>query len=140
MMTNILIQATPSKSATIYAAAALIENKGPMHRAELFAAMDFGPEKTRENKLREAFQTDWLCETPAGQIDLTEFSLRHFDRQKPGAPEYIGQITPAQYRPDVFATTLSKKHIPNRRGLRADVPAWSVRETVSIKTIGGREA
>jgi hypothetical protein len=139
MSTATLIQATPNKSATIYAAAALIEKQGPMHRVQLFAAMDFGPEKTREAKLREAFESDWLCETPAGQIDLTDFSLRHFEKQKPKAA-YVGQVAPPAYRSDWRAGSLSKANIPNRRGPRADVPAWSVRETLTIVTIGGREA
>jgi hypothetical protein len=140
MSTATLIQATPNRSATIYMAAVLIEKQGPMHRAQLYAAMDFGPEKTREGKLREAFEQDWLCETPAGQIDLTDFSLRHFENQKP-KELYVGQVAAPAYRPNIFASQgLSKRFIPDRRGPRADVPDWSVRDTVTIKTIGRREA
>jgi hypothetical protein len=137
-MTTILIQSTPGKLAAIYEAAALIKEKGPMRRLELFAAMDFGPERTRELKLREAFQTSWLREASSGHIELTEYSQQHFDRQK-SASTYVGEVTPPQYRGNWRTGTLSRQHIPNRRGTRADVPEWSVRETVSIKTIGGRE-
>jgi hypothetical protein len=130
-----LIQATPNKSAAIYEAALLIEKCGPMLRAELFAGMDFGIADTRERKLREAFETDWLRETPSGHLELTEYAKRHFELHKP-KEHYAGQITPPQYRPDIFHSQgLSKRYIPNSRGPRADVPAWSVREAVKIVTI-----
>lgn len=46
-----------------------------------------------------------------------------------------GVPTAPAYRGNVFASQgLSKQYIPNRRGPRADVPAWSVRETVSFQT------
>ena len=49
--------------------------------------------------------------------------------------EPIGQITPAQYRPSVFASQgLSKRYIPTRRGTRLDIPAWSVRENPTFFT------
>lgn len=139
MSTATLIQATPNRSATIYRAAVQIEKCGPMQRLELFAAMDFGPANNRETKLLEAFETDWLRETPTGHIELTEYSKRHFERQKPKEP-YVGQVAPPAYRGNVFGKSLDPKHIPDRRGPRADVPAWSVRETVTIVTIGRSEA
>jgi len=138
-MITALIQATPGRSADIYTAAAIIDKAGPMQRVELFAAMDFGPSNNRENKLREAFETGWLRETPSGHIELTEYSKRHFEAQKP-KEKYVGEMTPPAYRPSIFASQgLSKRYIPDRRGPRADVPAWSVRESVSIKTIGRTE-
>jgi hypothetical protein len=57
--------------------------------------------------------------------------------------EPIGKITPTlpQYRPSVFASQgISKKNIPNRHGLRPasdSAPAWSRRESLSIRTISG---
>jgi len=121
-MTTIFIQVTPGKSASIYEAASIINKAGPMQRAELFAAMDFGPTESRERKLRDAFQSDWLRETPSGHIELTEYSNRHFERQKPRVP-YVGQMAPPAYRGNVFGKPLSRQHIPNRRGPRADAPA-----------------
>lgn len=132
-----VIQVTPNKSATIYAAASMLHKRGPMTRDQLFAAMDFGPKGGREEKLRQAFDFDWLRETPAGQIEVTEFAGRHFDCNKPRAA-LAGEPTAPAYRGNVFASPgLSKQYIPNRRGPRADVPAWSVREKLSIKTAGG---
>jgi hypothetical protein len=122
MTTAALIQNTPSKSAAIYEAALVLEKAGPMLRLELFAAMDFGPSNSRERKLREAFETDWLRETPSGHIELTEYSRRHLELQKPKT-KYVGEITPPAYRGNVFGKPLDRKHIPNRLGPRADAPA-----------------
>jgi len=132
-MITALIQVTPNKSATIYAAATVIAKCGPMLREELYATMDFGPSHTRETKLREAFETDWLRETPSGQVELTEYARRHLEAQKP-KETYVGQITPAQYRGDWRKGSLSKQYIPNRRGPRADVPAWSIRQKNSTQS------
>jgi len=140
-MTTNIIQVTPSKNAAIYEASLIILKCGPMLRVELFAAMDFGPEKMRETKLRAAFDTDWLRETPSGHLDLTDYSKRQLVREKPKAP-YVGQAAPPAYRGNVFAGQgLSKRYIPNRRGPRADVPAWSVKpDGYNIKSIGGGDA
>jgi len=126
----------PNTSSAIYKAAAHIEQSGPVTSEVLFVAVDFGPANARQGKLNHAYEIDWLQETPAGTIDLTESARKHFASKRP-KPEYVGEITPAQYRPSIFASQgLSKKNIPNSRGTRDDIPAWSVRETVSIKTIG----
>lgn len=138
-MPAILIQVTPNKSATIYAAASMLHKRGEtMTRADLFATIDFGPANNRDNKLQQAFDTNWLQEAD-GKIGLTDYSQRHFDCRKVKAAN-DGVPTAPAYRGNVFASQgLSKQYIPNRRGPRADVPAWSVRETLSIKTIGGGE-
>lgn len=129
-------RATPNTSAAIYKAAALIDEKGPQTIDDLFFEVNFGVQNDRMNKLQRAFDIGWLYETPVGTVDLTESTKRHFDRKRPS--DYVGQITPAQYRPNIYASQgLSKKNIPNSRGMRNDIPNWSVRETVSIKTIGG---
>ena len=137
-----VIQVTPNKSATIYAAASMLHKRGPMTRDQLFAAMDFGPKGGREEKLRQAFDFDWLRETPAGQIEVTEFAGRHFDCNKPRAA-LAGEPTAPAYRGNWRSKPLDPKRIPNRHGLRPAndaAPDWSVREKLSIKTIGGGEA
>jgi hypothetical protein len=137
-MTTPFIQVVPSKSAAIYTAALIIDKRGAMPRDELFARMDFGPAVTREKKLQQAFDTDWLRETQTGFISLTDYSKRHLELDKP-KEEYVGQVTPTTYRPNVFASPgLSKRYIPNRRGPRDDVPAWSVKpDGCSVKSAGG---
>jgi len=127
-------RAIPNTSSAIYKAAALIDVQGPMFASALFEAVDFGIQAERMNKLRHAFDLRWLCETPAGTVDLTENSRQHFVSRRP-KEKYIGQIVPAQYRPNVFASPgLSKKNIPSRRGQRDDIPAWSVRANPTFQT------
>jgi hypothetical protein len=110
----------PNKSSAAYKAAQLICASGPRSMEVLLTEVDFGPKKERHGKFAHAFSIGWLCETPAGTIDVTEKTRQHFAEQEPSAKP-IGQITPAQYRPSVFASPgLSKKNIPNRRGPRAD--------------------
>lgn len=131
-------KAIPIKSCAIYKAAAMINRSGPLLLAELFAAVDFGPKHTRQHKLDHAFDIGWLCKTEYGAIDVTEKTKHHFVAQQP-KDQYIGQFTPAQYRPNVFASSgLSKRHIPNSRGTRQDIPAWSHRgEGFGMKSIAG---
>jgi hypothetical protein len=132
---------TPIKSCAIYKAAALISSSGPRSIAALHAEIDFGPKHSREKKLDHAFDIGWLCETEGGAIDVTENTRQHFAEQEP-SNKPIGQITPAQYRPSVFASPgLSKKNIPDRRGMRLDIPDWSRRpEGFSLKGVAGGEA
>jgi hypothetical protein len=137
----------PIKSSAIYKAAELINSAGPRSKEVLLTEIDFGPKKERHGKFEHAFSIGWLCETPAGTIDVTEKSRKFFAYAEPNG-EPIGEIKPAptlpQYRGDWRGSQgISKKNIPNRRGLRpaSDLaPAWSVRETVSIKTISGGDA
>jgi hypothetical protein len=131
----------PYIKSAIYLAAAHLERSGPLSSESLFVAIDFGPTRTRQAKLEHAYQIDWLQVTPAGTIDLTESARQHFAGKRP-KEGYVGQIVPAQYRPNVFASQgLSKKFIPSRRGQRDDIPAWSVKlDGHSIKSIGGGEA
>jgi hypothetical protein len=128
----------PYIASAIYKAAAHLEQSGPLSSASLFVAIDFGPARTRQAKLDHAFQIGWLEVTPGGSIDLTETTRAHFAEKRP-KEGYVGQIVPAQYRPNVFASPgLSKKFIPSRRGMRDDIPAWSVKpDGHSIKSIGG---
>lgn len=136
------MQVVPRSWAAIYVAADMIHLTGAKRPVDLFASIDFGPEHTHLDKLNNAFETGWLQQ--AGDlVELTDLSRRHFDKKRPPAPKYVGQEAPPAYRPNVFASTLNRRHIPNRHGLRPAndaAPAWSVRETLSIKTIGGGDA
>jgi hypothetical protein len=127
-------KATPIKSCAIYKAAELINRSGPYLLAELFAAVDFGPKNTRQRKLDHAFDIGWLCKTAHGAVDVTGKTKQHFAAQAP-KQQYIGQITPAAHRPNVFSSSgLSKRHIPNSRGTRQDIPPWSVRAAATFHT------
>ena len=124
----------PLGRSAVYKAAELIMASGPLTLEALFVAVDFGVKSSRAEKLRLAFEANWLVQDKDGQIDVTDFARKHIAAQAP-KKQYFGQITPSQYRPNVFESQgLSKKHIPNRRGQRNDIPAWSVRESVSLHT------
>jgi hypothetical protein len=130
----------PTTRAAVYKAAELIVANGPQSREALSVAIDFGVKGTHVEKLRQAIEGDWLVERASGLIDVTESTRAHFASQAP-KEKYIGQITPAQYRPSVFASPgLSKKNIPSRRGQRDDIPAWSVRDKASLKSLSGGES
>jgi len=139
-MTAIISTAFPSRSGAAYKACELIIARGPQTIEQLFVAVDFGAHSTQKPKIRAAIQANWLYETPAGTIDVTESVRQHFAEMAPKRKQVLtGKVVEPQYRGDWRKGTLSQKHIPNRRGPRADVPAWSVRETVTIVTIGRTE-
>jgi hypothetical protein len=124
----------PSIVSAIYSAAAYINQVGPLTPDALFAAVDFGFGGSAKTKLRYAFEIEWLQQTGEGMIDLTESSRQHFAPKRPSEP-YVGQKAAPAYRGNVFASAgLSSKYLPNSRGTRADVPAWSVREKPAFHT------
>jgi len=131
--------AFPSSRGAAYKACELIITEGPKTVEQLFVAIDFGARGTQKAKIHNAIEAGWMYETPAGTIDVTESVRAHFAHQAP-KEKYVGQVAPPAYRGNAFGPALNKKHIPNRRGLRADVPAWSVRDTVTIVTIGRAES
>jgi len=140
-MTAMISAAFPSRRGAAYKACELLTAQGPRTVEQLLVAIDFGSKGTQKTKLLAAIDAGWIYETPAGMVDVTEPVKQHFAALAPKEKSAAaGQVVEPQYRGDWRGSTLSRQHIPNRRGPRADVPAWSVRETVSIKTIGGREA
>lgn len=73
--------------------------------------------------------------TNDSNIQIPAFSEESAEAEESAEP--IGQIAPTlpQYRGDWRASSgLSKKNIPNRRGVRLDIPDWSVRSSVSFHT------
>jgi hypothetical protein len=117
---------------------------GPCSEAELFLAVKFGKSQhERAVALQSAIRSGWLIETERGKIACIQAATDYYDEQseKP-KEEYVGQITPAQYRPNMFASQgLSKKYQINSRGTRTDIPAWSNRpEGFGFKSIAGGDA
>ena len=125
-------------SSAVYKAAAYIERNGPQSVAALFVAVDFGSTKSRSGKLKYGCQIGWLEKRPDGLIDLTDLALQHLASKQPKST-YLGEITPAQYRPNFRASSgLSKQYRVNSRGTRSDIPDWSHRpEGFSLKSAGG---
>jgi hypothetical protein len=112
----------PRIVSAIYKAAEYIRDNGPQSVEALFAAVDFGARGDRTGKLNYSFETGWLEKTPMNSIGLTNFAREHFEDKRP-KKKYVGQVTPAKYQADIFASPgLSPRFIPNRRGPRADAP------------------
>lgn len=116
------IRTVPKSSMAIYKAAALINSAGPHQVVKLFASIDFGPNSARKGKLTYAHEIEWLRTTPDGLIDITESTRLYFASLQP-KEKFVGEKAAPQYRGDWRAGSLSRQHIPNRRGPRADAPA-----------------
>lgn len=128
----------PTTRSAAYKAIMQIIASGPRTAEQLFAEVDFGAHSTQKPKLRQAIQAGWIIEKPDQMLDASQAVRQHFADVAP-KEQYIGQITPAQYRPNIFASSgLSKKNIPNSRGTRTDIPEWSQRpEGFGFKSIAG---
>lgn len=121
-----------------------LHKMGPMAEADLFLAVDFGcaPSK-RYERLNRAIGTGWIAQTEDGKLDCSPAARTHYDEEGSEADgiKPIGQLAAFRQPVNVFdRPTLSAKHIPNRRGMRQDVPEWSVREKLSFKSIAGGDA
>lgn len=135
----------PTKGSAARVAAEHLLKVGPLTEAEILTAVDFGCAAwKRAEKLQRAVSTGVLTHLTDGKLDcapaLRTWLENQAKEQEEAAP--IGQITPAQYRPSVFASPgISKKNIPSSRGLRpaSDLaPDWSERpEGFGIKHIAG---
>jgi hypothetical protein len=127
----------PAPGETPHAAGAYLYSNGPASESVLFLAVNFGATfAERADALQRALRSGWLIETRDGKISCSQ-AAREYYKEQAGEKEdeYIGHITPAQYRPSVFASQgLSKKNIPNSRGTRTDIPDWSIRKTLSFHT------
>src|SRR5690349_4608171 len=124
----------PSILSAIYSAAVHIKQVGPLTAEHLFLAVDFGSGADAKKKLAYAFEIRWLRQNADVKIELTESSKEHFAPKISKAP-YVGQKAPPAHRGNVFASQgISKKCLPNSRGTRDDVPAWSIREKPTFHT------
>lgn len=101
-----------------YIAAKAMLNRPPLSAQEVLTLADFGPEKTRMAKLRDALRSRWLIEIPGGRIIASEFAQDHFDQPEPVAT-YVGTAATSRENVHAFAP-LSAKHRLNPRGTRPD--------------------
>ena len=141
-MTNPKIGGLAVRGGTPYNAAAHIYQHGPQTRDQLFAVIDFGGKLTHmQDKLDRALASGWLVQVADGQIDCGAVAREYF-AHKAGEQDDkpLGQIAAPRQQPNVFTRPpLSKRHIPNPRGLRQDIPEWSVRAGASFKSLAGGE-
>ncbi|WP_314435886.1 hypothetical protein [Massilia timonae] len=127
---------TAVRGTPAYAAGEYLYKNGATSPRQLFAAVDFGGKSTPpEEALQRSLAYGWLIERE-GKIDISTYARGHFDKLAGIEPvQPVGQIAAVRTSPDVFTRPpLSKKYIPNPRGTRQDIPAWSVRTGASFHT------
>jgi len=131
-----------NRGSAAYQAAEHIFNHGPQDPAALFEAIDFGSNKSsKQEKLDRAVCSGWLTQGPDFKVDCGTLARSYF-KSKSGVEEEVkplGQIAAVRSVNVFDRPALSKKYIPNRRGVRRDIPEWSVRESASFKSLGGGE-
>jgi len=129
----------PTRGTAAFAAGEHLYKHGPMKEQDLEAALNaIGEAKLKGDALQRALRTGWLTVQQDGRIAVSLFARVSYDRLAGIVHvKHVGQVAAAR-QSDVFARpALNKKYIPDRRGLRQDIPAWSVRSETSFKTVGG---
>ena len=117
-MTQIRI---PLAKESSYQAGKQIYADGPMPPAELFKLVDFGLRSSdHKESLDRAIKAGWLTILADGNVDLTEISCRHYDKES-AASSFKGQVATSRENIHPFKP-LSAKHRPNVKGTRADAP------------------
>jgi len=124
-----------------FAAGQYLYKHGAMQERELLASL---ASALRQHDQREALQcaiqAGWLRIVEGDLIDCSPFARAHYD-QLAGivGVKPLGQIAAPREAYNAFERpALSKKNMPNSRGSRIDIPAWSVRPAgFGFKSIGG---
>jgi hypothetical protein len=130
----------PKPDTASYRAAAHLYTVGPLTPAELFEAIACGDKpSSRLLMLESATRTNWLIEV-AGKIAISETARAHFaslDAEEKPTPKWQGvAATPRPQPVSVYdRPALSRKYMPSTKGNRDDVPAFSVREKVSFRSV-----
>ena len=119
-----------------YAAGEHLHKHGPMSPHALFAVVDMGHKSGhQEDTLQRGIRSGWLVQQDDGKISISNFACAHYDKLEGEKVRPVGQIAAMREHVDVFTRpALSKKYMPNPRGLRQDIPAWSVRNGTTLHT------
>jgi len=110
----------PTRGTAAFAAGEHLYKHGPMKEQDLEAALDaIGQAKLKGDALQRALRTGWLTVQQDGRIAVSLFARISYDRLAGIVHiKHVGQIAAARHS-DVFTRPpLSKKYIPNSRGLR----------------------
>lgn len=118
-----------------------LHKNGPQHETDLYLVIDFGcaPSK-RSLRLEGAIRDGWIV-VDAERLACGAEARAHYGQLEGDADNKpIGQIATSRMANVFERPVLNRKHIPNARGMRQDVPAWSVRPAgFSIKSVTGGE-
>lgn len=134
----------PKSDSAAYQAAAIIHKSSPQTAAQLIGQIDFGSRPSnRVGKIESAAASGWLVDI-GGVFHLGDAARAHFDAIEMPTPAYVGQVAAPRepITPLHEVKPLSRKHIPDARGNRNDVPGYSVRDkaTVRIAPMGSRQS
>jgi len=127
----------PTRGTAAFAAGEHLYKHGPMKEQDLEAALDaIGEAKLKGDALQRALRTGWLTVQQDGRIAVSLYARISYDRLAGIVHvKHVGQVAAPRQQPDIFTRpALSKKYIPNSRGIRQDIPAWSVRYGQSFYT------
>lgn len=118
-----------------------ISGTATIYPANLYSKIHFGNNpKGRRKSLDRAIEIGWLEQMPNGSLKLGAAARIYFGSGETEVVEYVGQIATSRASSAYDRPALSKKYIPNVRGFRDDVPAFSERESPSFRSVpmGGR--
>jgi hypothetical protein len=124
-----MTQPLPKRSSAAYLAGALIYEEGSKIDADLFGRVHFGTKPSvRVANLERDIQSGWLRRLSCGRIALTDRSLQHYEgAQTPPEPKFVGQVAAPRQIDLMNRPPISKRFIPSVRGIRTDIPAWSIK-------------
>lgn len=132
-----------SKHTFPYTAGQYMYRHGPQAEDALFKAMgDSVRKEGRGELIQRCLSSGWFTLAQNDLINCSEFARAHYDKLEGLVkPQYVGQIAVSRAATAYTQPPLSRKYIPNSRGIRQDVPEWSRRPAgFGFKSIGGGEA
>ena len=126
-----------------YAAGQYLYKNGPQSQDALFKAMGNSVRANgRDEVIQNCLRSGWFSLAGEDTYDISDFARAHYD-QVAGVVKtvYVGQVAAPREATAYVQPPLSKRHMINSRGLRQDIPTWSVRPAgFGFKTAGGGEA
>lgn len=128
---------TPNQGTVALLAGEYLYKNGPAQEHDLLLAGNTQRASEQRAAIQHAASNGWLIVVDGGRFDCSAAARAYFDRLAGKAPAQkpMGKIAESRQMISAYdRPPLSKKHIPNPRGTRQDVPAWSVRATPSFHT------
>lgn len=126
---------TPARDTFQYTGGQYLYKHGPQSEDELFAALGATMQASvREELVERGVRGGWFCIVAGGKVDCSEFGRAHYDKEA-GIVKVIHVGQEAAQRDRFGALNrppLRREYLTNSRGLRQDVPAFSVRSEPSF--------
>lgn len=126
----------PSRGTFPDTAGQYLYRHGAQTEEALFKAMgDSVRKEGRGELIQRCLSSGWFTLAQNDLINCSEFARAHYDKiEGLVKPQYVGQIAVSREATAYKQPPLSRKYIPNSRGIRRDIPAWSIRGALSSHT------